>query len=98
MSSGIKSSITASYKSDPHLQAITWKTIAAAAAADRECSDLEAVIQHGFPTSKNELPDTLQKFWPMRDDLYTIDGVPAKGNKILIPHQHWNVCMWHTRE
>ena len=89
MSSGIKSSIIASYKSDPHLQAITRERIAAAAAAaaDRECSDLAAVIQHGFPASRNELPDTLRQFWPMRDDLYTIDGVPATGNKILIPHQ-----------
>ena len=87
MSSGIKSSIIASYKSDLHLQVITWERIAAAAAADRECSDLAAVIQHGFPTSRNELPDTIRQFWPMRDDLYTIDGVPAKGNKILIPHQ-----------
>ena len=73
ISSGIKSSITASYKSDLHLQAITWERIAAAAAADRECSDLAAVIQHGFPTSRNELPDTLRQFWPMQDDLYTTD-------------------------
>ena len=85
LTDGIKSSLIASYKHDHHLQAVTWERIVSAAASDQECHDLTKVINQGFPMSRNELPVSIRQFWPLRDDLYTIDGVPAKSNKILIP-------------
>ena len=43
------------------------------------------MIQSGFPESRNDLPDPLQKYFKMRDNLYVIDDVIFKGKKMLIP-------------
>ena len=77
----------ASYASQ-HAQGITatdWETVRTHAACDQECSSLTDTIINGFPKIKHELPPELRIYWPMRDDLYTIDSVPFKGKKMLIP-------------
>ena len=65
--------------------AISWREVNNAAATDEECIRLKETIQNGFPKRKSELHDTVKQFWPMRDDLYTIEHVTFKGKKMLIP-------------
>ena len=50
---------------------------------------LAHVIQNGFPKSHNDLPPIVGVFWPMREELYCLERVTVKGNKILIPRQLW---------
>ena len=69
----------------PQLRAVTWDRIKTAAVQDKVCNDLNSIISHGFPHQKRDLPEHIRPFWAMRDDLYTIDGVPVKDGRILIP-------------
>ena len=78
-------STTALLLDSPHLRAVTWQRIAEAASKDRESIDLAKIISAGFPSSKKELPEHLRVFWPMREDLYCVQGVPVQNQRILIP-------------
>ena len=69
----------------PQMKAVTWERIRDAAIQDRVCSDLAKVISSGFPNHKRDLPEHLRPFWALRDDLYTIHGVPVSNRRILIP-------------
>ena len=69
----------------PHLQAVTWDRIKTAAARDTVCRDLVKVISSGFPHRKRDLQEHLRPFWAMRDELYSVDHVPVKDGRILIP-------------
>ena len=65
--------------------AITWETVRDAAVADAECTTLVVAIMHGFPTNRDEVSDIIKPFHSMRDSLYTVQGVPFKDHKMLIP-------------
>ena len=67
------------------VRSVTWPAIQKAALVDDECVSLVNLIMDGFPTSKEDVPDNLKRFWNMRDELYIIDGVPFKDKKMLIP-------------
>ena len=54
---------------------------------DDECVILYKQIQDGFPAKKESISEKIRQFWPMRHDLYEVDGVPFKGKKILIPRK-----------
>lgn len=82
-----KASVIAAYTHDPKLRAITWDRIVAAAATDDECRTLASYILDGFPESRHELPLKIRQFWSMADQLYCLEGVPIKGERILIPKQ-----------
>lgn len=69
------------------INAVDWQTVQHHAAHDDECITLSTVIQNGFPKTKAELPLSAHPYWNMREDLYVINGVPFKGNKMLIPKQ-----------
>ena len=67
------------------IEAVTWSRVNEVAACDEECLMLAKTIIEGFPATRDELPPKLRYFWPMRDEMYTIENVPFKGNKMLIP-------------
>ena len=79
----MQASIISAYEHDPKIRAITWDRIVAAAATDEECRALAEYIQNGFPRSCHELPSKIRQFWSMADQLYYLDGMPIKENKIL---------------
>ena len=83
----VRAAFTSMYKNDPNLKAITWERIVAASATDDECRTLADLVQNGFPQSRNDLPSTARVYWPMREQLYCLEGVIIKDNKILIPRQ-----------
>ena len=80
-----RQSTAAVLRDSPHLKAVTWERITLAASNDRECKDLTNQIAQGFPFNKKELPDHLKVFWAMREELYSVDGVPVLNGRILIP-------------
>ena len=72
-------------QSDSMPGSVTWETIDDASAHDAECIKLREAVEHGFPQSRNELPQTIRKYFQMKDDLYTIGRTVFKGKKMLIP-------------
>ena len=56
-----------------------------AASMDEECTALTSQINQGFPNARNALSESLRPYWPMREGLYTIDGVPFNGKKYSSP-------------
>jgi hypothetical protein len=64
---------------------ITWEMVKQESILDEECSRLRDLITQGFPKSRNDVPESLRHYYPMRDDLYIIDDVIFKGRKMLIP-------------
>jgi hypothetical protein len=64
---------------------LTWELIKKESALDEECAQLKEVITSGFPKSRDEMPNNLQYYYPLRDELYTVDEVVFKGKKMLIP-------------
>ena len=87
INSAIKASFSSTYEQDPKLRAITWDRIRAAAATDEECRSLVEYVQKGFPKSRHELPEIIRRFWPMKETLYSLEGVVIMDSKILIPRK-----------
>ena len=67
------------------VESVTWSGVQKAALVDNECVGLANLIMEGFPTSKEDVPENLKRYWSMRDDLYVVEGVPFKDRKMLIP-------------
>ncbi len=67
------------------IESITWRRVNKVAADDEECAALNQLISDGFTGDKSALPVNLQRYWSMQDELYTVENVPFKGRKMLIP-------------
>ena len=67
------------------IPAVSWRKIKEAAITDEECVSLARLIENGFPERRETLSPDLRRYWAMKDDLYLIDGVPFKDQKMLIP-------------
>lgn len=52
---------------------------------DNEIIELKRIIKEGWPTSKNNLLDSLKPFWKARYELVVNDGIVFKGNQIVVP-------------
>ena len=52
---------------------------------DTQYAMLFDLITSGFPKDRDEIPQEVLEFWPMRNDLYTIDGVIYSAGRPLIP-------------
>jgi hypothetical protein len=67
------------------IDSITWHRVNKAAAEDEECVSLNQLIADGFLGEMKDYPVNLQRYWSMQDELYTVENVPFKGQKMLIP-------------
>ena len=67
------------------IESVTWDRVKDVASTDKEYVALVNLILEGFPTAREELPDSLKRYWSMRDELYVIENVPFKDRKMLIP-------------
>ena len=91
------------------IHAIYWQDVKDHTPHDTEATLLAKFNAEGFPDHRNKIPPVIRAYWPMRDDLYLINGVPFKGKKMLIPKAlrtivleglhtaHQGVC-WPTLE
>ena len=53
--------------------------------SDEEMCNLKDMIQHGWPKTKHEVPNTLSPYWNVRDELTIGDELILKGVNIVIP-------------
>ena len=70
-------------------EAVTWEQMKTEAATDTYCLDLAKTIKEGVPSSKAELPESLQhhhsSILASREDLYTVEGVTFRAGSMLVP-------------
>ena len=43
------------------------------------------MIEHGFPPQKSEVEECLRPFYKLKDELYTVEGVPCLSGRVFIP-------------
>ena len=66
-------------------KAITWNKVKLATQSDDDMITLLRTIKEGFLASKQDLPQQLQVYHSLRDDIYCIDGVAFFKDRIIIP-------------
>ena len=67
--------------------AVTWERVQMASRKDEIISNLVRHIKCGFPKSKKEMPEDIQNFWDVRDNLYVHGDVVLYKDRIVIPGQ-----------
>ena len=67
------------------VRVITWDRVKHAASHDSETNTLIPTILSGFPETKEELPNNIQPYWNIRNDLTCLDGVALYNNRIVVP-------------
>lgn len=60
-----------------------------------ELNELRAMIQKGWPDTKQETPHAIRDFWSVRDELAVVDGVIYKGMRIVVPPSMRNKMLSH---
>jgi Integrase zinc binding domain len=73
------------FAADDEPPAITWATVNKAASFDKECITLCDQIHQGFSERRDDLPQQLRAYWPMRSNLYVVGNVPFRDHRMLIP-------------
>ena len=68
-----------------NIRSITWDVVKKETASDIEMSTLMQIIESGFPSKKADLDLHLQPYWNTRSNLWTLNGVIMKDNRIVIP-------------
>ena len=56
-----------------------------ASSSDMELQQLKRVILHGWPNTKQEVPNEAQPYWNFRDEINEIEGILFKEEKIIVP-------------
>ena len=46
---------------------------------------LQAVVQAGWPESKNDLTEDIKPFFSIRDEITEINGILMKGERVIVP-------------
>lgn len=54
-------------------------------AKDSVLTELQQVVQSGWPDHKDNIPVTLREYWNFRDEIICIDGLLYKGAKLIVP-------------
>ena len=50
-----------------------------------ELYELYAVIQAGWPNTKQQVPHSVKPYWENRDESAVLDGVIYRGMRIVLP-------------
>ena len=54
-------------------------------AKDQVLTDLQQVVQNGWPACKDQLQVTLREYWTFREEIVCVDGLLYKGAKLIVP-------------
>ena len=77
--------VAASSAPTNEFRAISWEILRAECATDQTSIELVELIARGFPQSRNDVPESLRVFWPMRHELHQLEGVPFHEHKMFVP-------------
>ena len=67
------------------ITSVTWDLVRTATASDETLNSLLEIIEVGFPNLSSDLPEYLQSYFSIRDNLSTVDGVILYKDRVLIP-------------
>ena len=60
----------------------------------KTANELYAMIQTGWPETKQQVPHSILEYWESRDELAVLHGVIYRGMKIVVPvHETSHVCL-----
>ena len=82
----IDSIVVSPLSSQSRTRAITWDIVREETAKEQHMKSLVSLINSVFPEQKNELPSELVPYWPIRNNLYVVDGVILMKDKVVLPH------------
>ena len=74
----------ATFQASP-ITSTTWDLVKSATISDRSLNSLLDIIETGFPCSSSEIPQELRPYFPLRDQLTTVDGVIIYNERVVIP-------------
>jgi len=69
----------------PTLTDSTRKQLGQATAACQDMQSLAHYVIHGWPPTKEHLPQQLQAFWYFREELSVVDGILLKATRAIVP-------------
>ena len=56
-----------------------------ATAADDSLQMVQTLITKGWPADKRDTPICTRQYWPLRDELHTIEGLVFRGETLVVP-------------
>ena len=68
-----------------NLQCVTWDKVGTATSGDVEMHRLVETIESGMPDKRTSLPSSIRDYFPLRDQLSTVDGVAIYKDSIIVP-------------
>ena len=69
-----------------------------ATAADPVMQALSSIIQHGWPKSKDDVPNALRQYWDYRDELSSVDGLLFRAQRLIVPNSWRNEMLDRIHE
>ncbi len=66
-------------------EVVTWDQVQKEAAKDDVCMTVCEAIETGFPAAKQEASESLRPYYKIKDELYSVSGVPFLNNRMFIP-------------
>ena len=67
------------------ITATTWDLVRTATASDESLNELQNLIENGFPESNAEIPKDIRAYFPLREQLSTVDGVIIYNDRVVVP-------------
>lgn len=67
-----------------------------ASAQDVQLTRLRRATQNGWPDEKRKCPPSIQEYWNHRDEIYEMEGILFKGEKIIVPQSLRGGMIHHT--
>ncbi len=64
---------------------VSWDRVKRAAVGDDTCMFLCDAISKGFPHKKSDAEECLRPYYKLKDDLYSLEGVPCIDGRMFIP-------------
>ena len=66
-------------------EVVSWVRVRDAAAKDDTSLSLVEIIENGFPLNKSDIAECVRPYYKLKDDLYTLEGVPCIDGRMFIP-------------
>ena len=67
------------------VRAITWELVQGEMVKVQQMQNLLSLINSTFPDDKDAMPAKLIEYWPLRNNLYALDGIVLLNDQLLIP-------------
>ena len=64
---------------------VSWNRVKEAASKDDSCMYICDAIADGFSQRKTDAPECLRPYYKLKDELYSLDGVPFLNGRMYIP-------------